>query len=63
MLEIVARRESFTLGKSMKKIPVVKTKQGVVAKVTAVLTGTKVEAQKTIFRVPNDPGGDRQSFR
>lgn len=46
----------------MKKTPVVKTKQGVVARVTAVLTGTKVDAQKTIFRVPNDPGGDGAAF-
>ncbi len=45
----------------MKK-PVVKTKNRVTAQVTAALTGTKVEAQRTIFRVPNDPGGDGAAF-
>ncbi len=41
---------------------VIKTKNRVTAKVTAVLTGTRVEAEKTIFRVPNDPGGEGKAF-
>ena len=46
----------------MSKPVVIKTKSRVVAQVTAALSGTKTEAQKTIFRVPNDPGGEGRVF-
>ncbi len=37
---------------------VIKTKNRITAKVTAALTGTRVEAGQTIFRVPNNPDGE-----